>query len=122
MTNTVNTKAIAGFLDTRIDQIAKVTEMIYVYCVTVTGFRPIFVSKAKLAIFIADDSKKYNTGLFLHTSSGAYVTRYGKAYGACPISNSPRVKAKNAELKAMWNKPSVSIGHHASAFFPSFAA
>lgn len=116
-TNTVNTKAIAGFLDTRVEEIAKVTEMVYVYCVVVKGFRPIFVSKAKLAMFIADDAKKYNTGNFYHYVS----TAYGKAYGACPISNSPSVKAKNAELKAMWNKP-VPANHPAAAFFPSFAA
>ena len=115
---TTNTKAIAGFLDTTVSEITKITEMAYVYCVSVKGFRPIFVSKAKLALFIADDAKKYNTGNFYHYVS----TSYGKAYGACPISNSPSVKAKNAELKAMWNKPSVPANHAAAAFFPSFAA
>lgn len=117
-TNTVNTKAIAGFLDTRVNQITKITEMVYVYCVTVKGFRPIFVSKAKLAMFIADDAKKYNTGNFYHYVS----TAYGKAYGACPISNSPAAKANKAELEKLWNKPSVPANHPAAAFFPSFAA
>lgn len=115
--NTVNTRAIAGFLNTQVDQITKITEMAYVYCVTVQGFRPIFVSKAKLAMFIADDAKKYNSGLFSHYVS----TAYGKAYGACPIHNSPVAKAKKAELEKIWAKPSVPANHPAAAFFPSFA-
>lgn len=118
MTTTVNTKAIAGFLDTSVSEIKSITEMVYVYCVVVNGFRPIFVSKAKLALFIAADAKKYNTGNFYHYVS----TAYGKAYGACPVSKSPSVKAKNAELKAMWEKASVPTNHPAAAFFPSFAA
>lgn len=115
--NTVNTKAIAGFLNTHVDQITRITEMAYVYCVTVKGFRPIFVSKAKLAMFIADDAKKYNTGLFSHYVS----TAYGKAYGACPISNSPAAKANKAELEKLWAMPAVPANHPAAAWFPSFA-
>lgn len=116
--NTVNTKAIAGFLDTRVEEIKSITEMAYVYCVVVKGFRPIFVSKAKLAMFIADDAKKYNSGLFSHYVS----TAYGKAYGACPIHNSPAAKAKKAELEKLWAMP-VPANHPAAAFFPSsFAA
>lgn len=117
-TNAVNTKAIAGFLNTSVSEIKSITEMHYVYCVVVNGFRPIFVSKAKLAMFIADDAKKYNTGLFSHHVS----TSYGKAYGACPLHKSPTAKKNQAELEKLWAKPSVPANHPAAAFFPSFAA
>lgn len=117
-TNTVNTKAIAGFLDTSVTEIKSITEMVHVYCVVVKGFRPIFVSKAKLAMFIADDAKKYNTGLFSHHVS----TAYGKAYGACPLWKSPTAKKNQAELEKLWALPAVPANHPAAAFFPSFAA
>ena len=116
-TNTVNTKAIAGFLNTAVDQIKSITEMAYVYCVVVKGFRPIFVSKAKLAMFIADDAKKYNSGTYSHHHS----TAYGKAYGACPLHNSPSAKANQAELEKLWALPAVPANHAAAAFFPCFA-
>jgi hypothetical protein len=115
-TNTVNTKAIAGFLDTAVDQIKSITEMACVYCVVVKGFRPIFVSKAKLAMYIADDAKKYNSGTYSHH----YSTAYGKAYGACPLHNSPTAKANQAELEKLWALPAVPANHAAAAFFPSF--
>jgi len=117
-TNTVNTKAIAGFLNTAVDQITKITEMAYVYCVVIKGFRPIFVSKAKLAMYIADDAKKYNSGTYSHHESD----KYGKTYGACPLWNSPAAKAKKAELEKLWALPAVPANHPAAAFFPSFAA
>lgn len=94
----MNAKAIAGYLNTHPDQITKVTEMAFVLVVTVKGFRPVFISKARLALFIANDAKKYNVGEFRHFVSTAYC----KAYGSRPIWASPEAKA-NAAKRASVN-------------------
>lgn len=117
-TDTVNTKAIAGFLNTAVDQIKSITEMVHVYCVVVRGFRPIFVSKAKLSLFIESDKLNFNTGTYSHYVS----SKYGKAYGACPLWKSPTAKANQAELEKLWALPAVPANHPAAAWFPSFTA
>lgn len=111
----MNTKAIAGYLNTKDSEILRCEEWAHVFFVHVKGFRPCFVSKKSLAKFIAADKRSYNPGRFSHMDNLGYC----KSYGACPISKSPSAKAKMAELEKMGASRSVPSSHRASAFFPA---
>ena len=111
----MNTKAIAGYLNTKESEITRCEEWQHVYFVCVQGFRPCFVSKKGLEKFIAADKRKFNPGNYSHGDNLGYC----KSYGACPIWDSPSAKAEKAKLQAMWANRSVPAGHPAAAFFPA---
>ena len=112
----MNTKAIAGYLNTKESEILRIEEWVHVYFVHVNGFRPCFVSKKALERFVAADKRAYNSGSFTHFHN----TSYCKSYGSKPINESPSAKAFMAELQAMRSKSKsrISSSHPAAAFFP----
>jgi hypothetical protein len=109
--------AIAGYLNTKESQIISVEEWAHVYFVKVKGFSPLFISKAKLAKFIADNKKAYNPGRFTHFGDAKYC----KSYGKCPLWKSPEARAHQAKLAEMRKLPTIDPNHPAAAFFPAAA-
>lgn len=117
----MDVKAIAGYLNTKEEEIVAVKEMQYVYFVHVNGFRPRFVSKKGVEKFVAADLKKFNSAEKLGYYSHGENLGYCKSYGACPIWDSPKAKAEKAELAAMHSARRVPASHPAAAFFPKAA-